>query len=141
MLELAVVTRETMVEREMEHEWLGSKKRIKLRGTYSVRAGFDLTQPLSVRLDHRRISAELPQPKILAIDPRDVEVLAFDNGLWNKITPTDLESELRALPDLARRKAAESGLMKEALDTFTKRLHDQLGSDYDIDVRTTQPLD
>ena len=76
-----------------------------------------------------------------SIDPRDVEVLAFDNGLWNKITPTDLESELRALPDLARRKAAESGLMKEALDTFTKRLHDQLGSDYDIDVRTTQPLD
>ena len=141
VLELAVVTRETMVEREMEHEWLGSKKRIKLRGTYSVRAGFDLTQPLSVRLDHRRISAELPPPKILAIDPRDVEVLAFDNGLWNKITPTDLESELRALPDLARRKAAESGLMKEALDTFTKRLHDQLGSDYDIDVRTTQPLD
>ena len=141
VLELAVVTRETMVEREMEHDWLGSKKRIKLRATYSVRAGFDLTQPLSVRLDRHRISAELPPPKILAIDPRDVEVLAFENGLWNKITPTDIEGELRALPDLARRKAAESGLMKEALDTFTKRLHDQLGSDYDLDVRTSQPLD
>ena len=141
VLELAVVTRETMVEREFEHDWLGSKKRIKLRATYGIRAGFDLTQRLSVRLDGHRISAELPPPKILAIDPRDVEVLAFDNGLWNKITPTDLEGELRALPDLARRKAAETGLTKEALDTFTKRLHDQLGSDYDIDVRTTKPLD
>jgi hypothetical protein len=39
VLELAVVTRETMVEREMEHEWLGSKKRIRLRATYSIRAG------------------------------------------------------------------------------------------------------
>jgi hypothetical protein len=141
VLELAVVTRETMVEREMEHEWLGSKKRIRIRATYSIRAGFDLTQPFSVRLDDRRISAELPPAKILAIDPRDVEVLAFENGLWNKISPTELESELRALPDLARRKALETGLTKEALDIFSKRLRDQLGRDYDIDVRTPLPLD
>jgi hypothetical protein len=89
--------------------------------------GFDLTQPFSVRLDDRRISAELPPAKILAIDPRDVEVLAFENGLWNKISPTELESELRSLPDLARRKALETGLTKEALDIFSKRLRDQLG--------------
>ena len=75
------------------------------------------------------------------MDPGDIEVLAFENGLWNKITPTDLEAELRALPDLARRKALETGLTREALDTFTKRLHDQLGGDYDLDVRTSQPLD
>jgi hypothetical protein len=141
VLELAVVTRETMVEREMEHEWLGSKKRIRIRATYSIRAGFDLTQSFSVRLDDRRISAELPPAKILAIDPRDVEVLAFENGLWNKISPTELESELRALPDLARRKALETGLTKEALDIFSKRLRDQLGRDYDIDVRAPLPLD
>src|SRR5436190_939909 len=128
VLELAVVTRETTVEREMEHEWLGSRKRIKIRATYQVRAGFDLTQPFSVRIEGRKITTDLPAPKILAIDPRDTEVLVLENGLWNKISPTDLEGELRILPDQARRKAFETGLTKEALETFTKRLQEHLGS-------------
>jgi hypothetical protein len=138
VLELAVVTRETHVEREMEHEWLGSKKRIRLRGTYSIRAGFDLTQPFSVKIDDRRISTELPPAKILAIDPLRTEVLAYENGFWNKISPTELEAELQALPALARRKAAESGLLKEAVDTFSARLRDQLGGSYDLEIRTRQ---
>lgn len=135
VLELAVVTRETSVEREMEHEWLGSKKRIRIRGTYSIRAGFDLTQPFIVRIEDRRIFTELPPAQILAIDPLNVEVLAFENGLWNKVSATELEAELRALPALARRKAAESGLIKEAVDAFTARLRDHLGASYDLDVR------
>ena len=40
----------------------------------------------------------------------------------------------------ARRKQ-DAGLTKEALEVFTKRLRDQLGHDYEIDVRTRQPLD
>lgn len=139
LLELAVVTRETSVEREMEHEWLGSKKRVRLRGTYSIRAGFDLTQPFNVQVEDRRITAELPRAKILAIDPLNVEVLAMENGLWNKISPTELETELRALPTLARRKAAESGLIKEATDAFTARLRDHLGASYELDVRVGKP--
>ena len=135
VLELAVVTRETSVEREMEHEWLGSKKRVRIRGTYSIRAGFDLTQPFTVRINDRRIFTELPPAQILAIDPLNVEVLAFENGLWNKISPTELETELRALPALARRKAAESGLIKEAVEAFTARLRDHLGASYDLDIR------
>src|SRR5438445_10123559 len=51
VLELAVVTRQTEVEREMEHEWLGSKKRIRIRASYNIRAGFDLSQSFAVRLD------------------------------------------------------------------------------------------
>ena len=103
VLELAVVTRETQVEREVEHERLGSKKRIKLRGVYEVKAGFDLTQPWTVRIDDRRVSTALPAPKILSVDQKEVEVLAFENGLWIKIRPADLEVELRALPEIARR--------------------------------------
>jgi Protein of unknown function (DUF4230) len=139
VLELAVVTRETTVEREMEHEWFGSKKRIKLRGSYNVRAGFDLTEPFSVRIDGAHISAQLPAPKILAIDPREVEVLVLENGLWNKIGPAELETELRALPAVARHKAFETGLTREALDIFTKRLRDQLGSSYELDVHAAGP--
>ena len=35
----------------MSHEWLGSTKRIRLSGTYEVKAGFDLREHLLVRID------------------------------------------------------------------------------------------
>ena len=141
VLELAVVTRETQVEREMEHEWLGSKKRIRLRGTYVVRAGFDLTQPFAVRVDGRKIETDLPPPKILSVDSKDTEVLVFENGLWNKIGAAELETELRALPVLARQKASDANLQKEALETFTVRVRDKFAPEYDVKVRVAQPLD
>jgi len=141
VLELAVVTKETKVEHLMEHEWLGSKKRIWLRGTYVARAGFDLTQPFSVRVEGRKIETELPPPKILSVDSTDTEVLVFENGLWNKIGAAELENELRVLPVLARQKASEAGLQKEALETFTARVRDKFAPDYDVTIRVTRPLD
>ena len=141
VLELAVVSRETQVEREMEHEWLGSKKRMRLRGTYLVRAGFDLNQPFSVRVDGRRIETQLPSPKILSVDSKDIEVTVFENGLWNKISPAELEGELRALPLLARQKAGDAGLQKEAFDAFVARVRDKFAPDYEVEIRVASPLD
>ena len=137
VLELAVVSRETQVEREMEHEWLGSKKRIKLRGVYHVKAGFDLTQPFTVRVDDRTITTALPPPRILSVDQKDIEVLAFENGIWNRIRPEDVESAVRALPVVARQKAAESGIQKEALELFEKRLREKFAPQYEIDLKVT----
>ena len=141
VLELAVVSRETQVEREMEHEWLGSKKRMRLRGTYQVRAGFDLTQPFTVRVEGARIETRLPPPRILSVDSKDIEVTVFENGLWNKISPEELETELRALPMLARQKAGEAGLQKEAFDAFSARVRDKFAPEYQVDVQVAQPLD
>jgi hypothetical protein len=140
LLELAVISRETQVEREMEHEWLGSKKRMRLRGTFVVRAGFDLTQPFSVRIEGQRIETELPPPKILSVDSTDTEVLVYENGLWNKISPAELETELRALPVLARQKASESGLQQEAVDAFSARVRDKFAPDFDVQIRVAKPL-
>jgi hypothetical protein len=135
VLELAVVSRETQVEREMEHEWLGSKKRIKLRGVYEVKAGFDLTQPFTVRVDDRTISTALPPPRILSVDQKEIEVLVFENGIWNRIRPEDVESEVRALPIVARQKAGETGIQKEALQLFEKRLREKFVPQYEIDFK------
>jgi hypothetical protein len=135
VLELAVVSRETQVEREVEHEWLGSKKKIKLRAVYHVKAGFDLTQPFSVRVDEHTISTTLPPPRILSVDQQDIEVLAFENGIWNRIRAEDLEAESRTLPVLARQKAAETGIQKEALTLFEKRLREKFAPEYEIDFK------
>lgn len=141
VLELAVVSRETQVEHEMEHEWLGSKKRIRLRGTYQIKAGFDLTQPFSVRVEGSRIETRMPPPRILSVDSKDIEVTVFENGLWNKISPAELENELRTLPNLARQKAGEAGLQKEAFDAFTARVRDKFAPEYQVEVKIAQPLD
>lgn len=134
VLELAVVSRQTQVEREMEHEWLGSKKRVKLRGVYLVKAGFDLTQPFNVKVEERQIATELPPPRILSVDQIEVEVLTYENGIWNRIRPTDLQAEMRALPLLARQKASEAGLQKEAHEIFAQRLRERFSPDFDVNV-------
>jgi hypothetical protein len=141
-LELAVVTRETQVEREMQHDWLGSKKRIRIRARYVVKAGFDLRERFTVEIDGSRIRVDLPPPKILSVDPRDTEVLIFENGLWNRIKSTELESQLKALPDRARHTAEETGLPDEALATFTRRLREQLAPNYQVEfIGEKPPLD
>lgn len=143
VLEFAVVSRQTQIERETEHEWLGSKKRIKLRAVFQVKAGFDLTQPFNVRVDDRRITTELPPPRILSVEQKDIEVLAFDNGIWNRIHAADVEAEVQALPVLARQKASEGGLQKEALEVFTTRLREKFTPQYEVVVRiggASQPV-
>ena len=141
VLELAVLSRRTQVERETEHEWLGSKKRIKLRGVYLVKAGFDLTQPFSVKVDENRIRTELPPPRILSVDQVEVEVMAFENGVWNRISPSDIESEIRALPVLARQKASEGGVHNEAFEIFKARLQEKFAPQYEVEAKVrSSPL-
>ena len=40
--QLAVIARKVEVEHEAEHTWAGSTKRVRLHGTFTVKAGFDL---------------------------------------------------------------------------------------------------
>jgi len=137
MLELAVVSRETHVEREIEHAWLGSTKRIRLRGEYKVRAGFDLTKPFRVKIDGRHVDVEVPPPRILSVDQVSVEVADYNNGLWNKFDPKQVVEDESELPLLARRKASEAGLQKEAMERFTQELRAKLGPRFEVDVRTS----
>jgi hypothetical protein len=140
VLELALVSRPTQVERETQHDWLGSSKKIRLRGTYEVKAGFDLTKPFTVNVVDKRIIVEVPPPRILSIEQQDTEILAMENGLWNKVKAQDLEGELRSLPVLARQRATETGLQKEALESFKKQLQERFSPEYEVEVRVSGGL-
>src|ERR1700730_11887335 len=112
--ELVVLSRRIEVEHELLHTWVGSSKRVKLHGTFIVKAGFDLPQNLSVDIRPNEIIVQLPHARILGIEQGQVDVLAFENGLWNRISGQDMQSELSILPGLAWKKAAEAGLPAEA---------------------------
>jgi hypothetical protein len=124
--QLAILSRQIEVEHELLHTWAGSTKRVKLHGTFTAKAGFDLQQDVAVDLHPDEITVRLPHASILGVEQTQTEVLAFENGLWNRISAADLENELAALPDLARRKAAESGILVEAETALQKQLEERL---------------
>jgi Protein of unknown function (DUF4230) len=112
--ELVVLSRRIEVEHELLHTWVGSSKQVKLHGTFIVKAGFDLQQNLWIDIRPNEIIVQLPHARILGVEQDQVDVLAFENGLWNRISGQDMQSELSILPQLAREKAAESDLPTEA---------------------------
>ncbi len=122
--QLALLDRQVEVEHEMLHSWAGSTKRIKLHGTFAVKAGFDLRKKFSVNVSPQEVLLELPHAEILSVEQRKVEVLTLENGLWNRVSPNDIEHELAALPALAREKsrdlpgAAEQAFTRQFLEKF-----------------------
>ena len=130
--ELVVVSRRVEVEHELQHTWAGSSKRVKLHGTFLVKAGFDLRQDLSIDIRPDSVVVKLPHAQILGVEQQAVDVLDFENGYWNRISAADVQSELAALPQLARRKAAESGLTVEAETSLQQQLESR--------IHITQPL-
>jgi hypothetical protein len=124
--QLAILSRQVEVEHELLHTWAGSTKRVKLHATFTAKAGFDLQHDVAVDLRPDEIAVSLPHATILGVEQRQVEVLALENGFWNRISAEDLESQLATLPDLARQKAAESGILAEAETALQKQLDDRI---------------
>ena len=120
--ELAILERPLKVKREFLHRWAGSSKRIKLSGTFLVKAGFDLRQDVAVDVRPDEILIQLPHAEIVGIEEKHVDVLTLENGLWNKITGADLENELAQLPEMARRQAMEVNLPAEAEQELQRQL-------------------
>jgi hypothetical protein len=124
--ELVVLSRRIEVEHELLHTWVGSSKRVKLHGTFTAKAGFDLRKGLSIDIRPDEIIVQLPHAQILGVEQQQVDVLAFENGLWNRISGQDVQSEFSVLPELAWKKAAESELPAEAEETLQKQLEQRI---------------
>ena len=124
--ELAILSRQIEVEHELLHTWVGSTKRVKLHGTFVAKAGFDLQHDVAVAVQPSEIVVQLPHASILGLEQKQIEVLAFENGYWNRISAADLDNELATLPALARQKASESGILAEAETALQKQLDERI---------------
>jgi Protein of unknown function (DUF4230) len=130
--ELALLTRQLKVKREFLHTWAGSSKRIKLSGTFLVKAGFDLRQDVAVDVRPDEILIRLPHAQIVDIEEKHVDVLSLENGLWNRVSVADLQNELAQLPEMARRQAEEVSLPAEAEQELQRQLSKR--------IRARQPV-
>ena len=130
--ELALVSQRLEVEHEFLHTWAGSSKRLRLHGTFTAKAGFDLHQEISVSVQPEAIVVRLPHAQILGLEQNSVDVLAFENGFWNPISGADVQSELSTLDKLARERAIERNLPEQAEHEFSNQLTSR--------VRTASPI-
>lgn len=109
-LELATVRRTFKHEYEWEHQWLGSTKRLRLRGVFAAKAGFDLTENFYLEVDPRDSSVALvwPEPQVLG-----VEMLSYQaeetEGFWNKLSAEERTEAVNALLASARESVSRHG--------------------------------
>ena len=120
--ELSIVSRRLEVEHEFQNTWAGSSKRVRLHGSFAVKAGFDLRQNFSIDVRPDEIVVQLPHAQILDVEEEQMDVLAFENGFWNRISADDVQSELSILPQLARQRAMEANLPAEAERALQEQL-------------------
>jgi Protein of unknown function (DUF4230) len=130
--ELALVSQRLEVEHEFLHTWAGSSKRLRLHGTFTAKAGFDLRQEINVSVQPEAIVVRLPHAQILGLEQNAVDVLAFENGFWNPISGADVQLELTTLDKLARERAIERRLPEQAEREFRNQLTSR--------VRTASPI-
>ena len=116
VLELAAVRREFAHDYEWEHQWLGSTKRLHLRGTFAAKAGYDLNEKFyfEINSDDLQVQLGLPEPRVLG-----VEMVAYraeeEEGYWNKLSAEEREQAVNALLASARAAAAkDAALLGEA---------------------------
>ena len=108
VLELATVRREFNHDYEWEHQWLGSTKRLHLRGTFAAKAGFDLGEKFYLEVDSDDLSVDFgfPDPRVLG-----VEMIAYrteeEEGYWNKLSAEEREQAVNALLASAREAATK----------------------------------
>ena len=116
VLELATVRREFAHDYEWEHQWLGTTKRLHLRGTFAAKAGYDLNEKFyfEINSDDLQVELGLPEPRVLG-----VEMIAYraeeEEGYWNKLSAEEREQAVNALLASARAVAAkDAALLNEA---------------------------
>lgn len=141
-LELAVLERDTTVERETEDRWLGSTKHLRLRGTYHVKVGYKLDGGFNVEVlgpDAAVVRLQLPPPRILSVEQRHLDVLRMDDGLWNPVSTDDMTLEVNNLTMKARLKAAQGGTPAEAQRLFVEQLQEKLGPGHRVEIVSPPP--
>jgi hypothetical protein len=126
ILEIATVSRQMMIDHQWSHSWLGSTKTIRVRGTFTAKAGYNLKEPFTITIaqDPMRVIARLPAPRLLSVQMDSFVVAMDENGWWNRITEADRSQAVTTLQALARSKAESSGIFDDVRKSSEDRIRE-----------------
>lgn len=131
ILELAMLEQDFDVNHETSHKWMGSEKRITVRGTYRAKIGFDLQKGFGIEVNRGSLFRrgqfllQLPHAEVLSVEPLKLQQTKT-SGLINWVTNKDLETATRELGRLAQDKASKLDMLADAEKRIEKRLNDAL---------------
>ncbi|MEZ0296813.1 MAG: DUF4230 domain-containing protein [Candidatus Methylacidiphilales bacterium] len=134
--ELATVERPMVVESEVTNTWLGSTKVLKLRGTFLVKAGFDLREDaLKMLIDDKsgEIAMTMPEAKLLSMECTKVEFMEDISGWWNSMTKEERERSVNDLRTEALKRAKAGTILQEARRNMEDKLKE-------IILKNTHPM-
>jgi len=124
ILELATVSQKFQHQYEWTNTWMGSTKKISIRGTFEAKAGFDLKKKFSVQINDDRAIVTLPSPKILSIEPLGDLSFHDEQGVWNWVDVKDRSKAINAFHDNAREYAAEATFIQQAKLNMEEKLRE-----------------
>ncbi len=105
---------------------MGSTKAVEIRGSFTVKAGFDLREPFTINITRYglAIQASLPEPRILSLEMITYKIIKDENGWWNRISDQDREEAFYRLRTAALNAVQDSGILEEAKATAEERIRE-----------------
>ncbi len=134
--EMAVAKKSYAQTYRWEHSFVGSTKRMEIKGDFVAKAGYALKSPMELRFpaDGARVTMVLPAATILSNEMTRYEILKDEDGYWNKLSTEDRERAVNALKQSADRVVRESGILKEADDSMMEHLRNAMRKSTDVPV-------
>src|SRR5690606_13373019 len=101
-------------EYDWTNTWMGSTKRITIKGSFEAKAGFDLDKNFQVDIDDDKAVVTISEPVLLSITPQSDLSFADEQGLWNWVSPEDRTKAINAFNADARRYAQDADFIAQA---------------------------
>jgi hypothetical protein len=138
--ELAMESKRVFAQHIYQSTWAYSTKTMEMYGVFTAKAGFDLTQPIVVKIQRMplKIFIKLPQPKLLSLQMDNYHILRDEDGYWNKLDASEREAAVTELQKNAREKVSASPLLAESKTELEKRIQEIVAKDgYTVEFEYT----
>lgn len=141
--ELAVTRKSFSQSYRWEHSFVGSTKRMEIKGTFVAKAGYVLKSPMELRFpeDGASVTMVLPDPSILSNEMTRYDIIKDEDGLWNRLNTSDREHAVNALKHAADQFVRESGILQETDDAMMAHLRKAVAeaSDTPVEISREKP--
>jgi hypothetical protein len=128
VLELATVSQKFQHHYDWTNTWLGSTKKISIKGGFEAKVGFDLRKKFTIEINDDKAIVYLPPPELLSIQPLDDVTFRDESGVWNWVNMDDRSKAMNAFTGDARKYAARAGFVEAARESMVKQLTEILKS-------------
>lgn len=126
IMELALVSQRFAHEYDWTNTWMGSTKRIHIKGSFDAKAGFDLDKTFKVDIRDDLAIITLPEPQLLSVTSHPDISFSDENGIWNWVSPDDRAKAINAFNADAQKYAAQADFISQAKTNMEGKLREIL---------------